>query len=125
MAAVAETTFAYHGLPTSPEMAQTEQVKFLIKTFLEGIQFDRTTPFLKDHELERAVWEYFQRQDLNDKSMAAVRRTLKLSVTLTHQAYTTHPFEIKVLCAAQFLYMFLVDDIAEEFMEELQSFGQK
>ncbi|OJJ82330.1 uncharacterized protein ASPGLDRAFT_27185 [Aspergillus glaucus CBS 516.65] len=123
-AAVAETTFAYHGLPTSPQMAQTDQVKFLIRTFLEGIQFDRTTPFLKDHELEQAVWKYFQGQSLDNKSMTAVRKTLKLSVTLTHQAYTAHPFEIKVLCAAQFLYMFLVDDIAEEFMVELQSFGQ-
>lgn len=124
-AAVAETTFAYHGLPTSPQMAQTDQVKFLIRTFLEGIQFDRTTPFLKDHELEQAVWKYFQGQSLDNKSMTAVRKTLKLSVTLTHQAYTAHPFKIKVLCAAQFLYMFLVDDIAEEFMVELQSFGQK
>lgn len=120
-----ETTFAYNGLPTSPQMAQKDQVKFLIKSFLEGIQFDRTTPFLKDHGLEQAVWEYFQGQIIDNKSLTAVRKTLKLSVTLTHQAYTAHPFEIKVLCAVQFLYMFLVDDIAEEFMVELQSFGQK
>lgn len=30
-----------------------------------------------------------------------------------------------VLCAAQTSYMFLVDDIAREFLAELQSFGQK
>ena len=120
-----ETTFAYHGLQTTPDSSQTGQVKFLIKSFLEGVNFDRSTPFIKDHHLERAVWDYFKAQRFDEKTENAVKKTLKLSVTLTHQAYTDLPFDIRVLCAAQFLYMFLVDDIAEEFMDELQAFGQK
>jgi hypothetical protein len=131
-----ESSFAYHGLPTKPmtqekvqnqssEMAQSDQVKSLIKAFLEDIKFDRTSPFIKDHKLEAAVWEYFKNLNLGEKTEKSVQRTLKLSVTLTHQAYTALPFEIRALCAIQFLYMFLVDDVAEEFMEDLQSFGQK
>jgi hypothetical protein len=59
------------------------------------------------------------------KTEEAVHKALKLSVTLTCQAYTNLPFENQVLCAVQILYMFLVDDIADHFMDELRHFCQK
>jgi hypothetical protein len=131
----AESNFAYHGLQTKSAgnnetdvikgMAQTDQVKSLIRTFLEDIKFDRSSPFIKDHQMEVAVWQYFKSLNLGQKMENSVQRTLKLSVTFTHQAYTALPFDIRVLCAIQFLYMFLVDDVAEVFMSDLQAFGQK
>lgn len=120
----AESTFAYHGLDTG-ESTDTDVVKSLIKSFLEGVKFDRSKPLIKDPELEAAVWTYFKSQNLGQKTEKAVHDVLKLSVTLTLQAYTSLPFENKVLCAVQFLYMFLVDDIAPSFMEELRFFCQK
>lgn len=125
--AYGESTFVYHGLQTdtSSQLAQTGQVKTLIKAFLEDVNFNRDSPFIKDKELEAAVWAYFKSLELGERTEKLVWRALKLSVTLTHQAYTPLPLEIRVLCASQFLYMFLVDDVADEFMEDLQSFGQK
>ena len=131
-----ERTFAYHGVETSmpyvngansmsPKASHTEEVKLLIKTFLEGVKFDRSSPFIKDRDLEAAVWQYFKDLKMGDDIEKWVQKPLKLSVTLAHQAYTTLPFEIRALCAIQFLYMFLVDDSAEEFMEELKSFSKK
>lgn len=122
----AESTFAYHGLQTQTHgLAHDKAVKYLIKEFLESINFDRSLPFTKDRELESAVWTYFKSLNMGQEAETAVQKVLKLSVTLTHQAYTLLPFENKVLCATQILYMFLVDDIAEEFMEDLRYFGQK
>ncbi|KAJ5472779.1 terpenoid synthase [Penicillium desertorum] len=119
----AESTFGYHGLDTTAP-TDADIAKSLIKGFLEGVGFNRSSPFLKDHELEAAVWTYFKSQNLGQKTEGAVHNVLKLSVTLTQQAYTSLPFENKVLCAIQFLYMFLVDDIAPSFMEELRYFCQ-
>lgn len=120
----AETIFAYHGLQTNG-VAHVEVVKSLIKEFLESVHFDRSLPFIKDRELESAVWTYFKSLNMGAKTEAAVQKALKLSVTLTHQAYTNLHFENKVFCAVQILYMFLVDDIADEFMDELRCFCQK
>ncbi|KAE8384121.1 terpenoid synthase [Aspergillus alliaceus] len=124
----AESLFAYHGLETkTPEAAKPahlEQVKLIIKEFLHAIQFNRNTPFIKDHDLEAAVQNYFLGLCMGEHIEKKVQKTVKLSVTLIHQAYTSLPFEIKVACSAQVLYMFLVDDIAEEFMEDLETFSQ-
>lgn len=120
----AESTFAYHGLETNG-IAHAEVVKSLIKQFLESVHFDRNLPFIKDRELESAVWTYFKSLNMGAKTEEVVQKALKLSVTLTHQAYTNLPFENKVLCAVQILYMFLVDDIAEYFMDDLRCFCQK
>lgn len=119
-----ESTFAYHGLKTT-QTTHAETVKSLIHDFLEDIQFDRDLPFIKDHDLEAAVWTYFKSLNLGQKLESSVHSVLKISATLTHQAYTQLPFENKVLCTIQNLYMFLVDDIADEFMDELRCFGQK
>ncbi|KAJ5792853.1 uncharacterized protein N7503_008831 [Penicillium pulvis] len=119
----AESTFAYHGLDTG-ESTDTDVVKSLIRNFLEKVNFDRSMPLIKDLELEEAVWTYFKSQNLGQETEKAVRGVLKLSVTLTLQAYTSLHFENKVLCAIQFLYMFLVDDIAPSFLEELRFFCQ-
>ncbi|KGO75161.1 Trichodiene synthase [Penicillium italicum] len=119
----AESTFAYHGLETKG-VAHADVVKSLIKQFLESVRFDRSLPFIKDRELESAVWTYFKSLNMGAKTEASVHKALKLSVTLTHQAYTNLPFENKVLCAVQILYMFLVDDIAEHFMDDLRCFCQ-
>lgn len=122
----AESTFAYHGLDTVKFTdTETEVVKSLIKNFLEDVKFDRAKPLIKDPELEAAVWTYFKSQNLGQKTEKAVHDVLKLSTTLTLQAYTSLPFENKVLCAVQCLYMFLVDDIALSFLEELRHFCQK
>lgn len=120
----AESNFAYHGLQTH-EPDHADAVKYIIKEYLEGIDFDRSRLPTKDHELESAVLTYFKSLNMDQKTETAVKRVLKLSVTLAHRAYALLPFENKVLCAVQFLYMFLVDDIAEEFMEDLRYFGQK
>nr|WPN08560.1 PgfB [Penicillium griseofulvum] len=119
----AESTFAYHGLETNG-IEHAEVVKSLIRSFLDSVKFDRSLPFLKDQELESAVWTYFKSLNMGAKIEELVQKALKLSVTLTHQAYTNLPFENKVLCAVQILYMFLVDDIAEYFMEDLRCFCQ-
>lgn len=120
----AESTFAYHGLETNG-VAHVEVVRSLIKQFLESVNFDRSLPFIKDRELESAVWTYFKSLNMGAKTEEAVQKALKLSVTLAHQAYTNLPFENKVLCAVQILYMFLVDDIAEYFIDDLRCFCQK
>lgn len=132
---LAESKLGYHGLSTNSigkngtavmkGMAQSDQVKSLIRTFLQETEFDRSSPFIKDHSMEVAVWRYFKALDLGSKMEKSVQKALKLSVTLTHQSYTALPFEIRVLCAIQCLYMFLVDDVAEDFMSDLQAFGQK
>lgn len=38
-----------------PELAQTEQIKQQIKCFLGEINFDRSSPFLKDKEMEATI----------------------------------------------------------------------
>lgn len=120
-----ETTFAYHGLKTA-QPTHTETVKSLIRDFLDDIQFDRNLPFIKDHDLEAAVWTYFKSLNMGKKLESSVQDVLKLSVTYTHQAYTQLPFENRVLCTIQNLYMFLVDDITDDdFMDELRCFSQK
>lgn len=59
------------------------------------------------------------------KMEQAVQKALKISVTSAHQAYTLLPFENKVLCAVHIVYMFLIDDIAESFLDDLRFFCQK
>lgn len=101
-----KSTFTYHGLPTSglcpddasgipSEIAQADQVKILIKDFLENINFDCSSPFIKDRGLESAVWDYLNSRGVGEKTETSVRRTLKLSVTYTHQAYTALPSKPK------------------------------
>ncbi|RAH66275.1 terpenoid synthase [Aspergillus aculeatinus CBS 121060] len=118
-----ESTFGYHGLDINGP-PQVDVVRGLIKDFLEATRFERTTPSSKDKELEAAVWKYFKSLNLGPKLEAAVQKVLKMSTTFTHQAYTSLPFENQVLCAVQFLYMFLVDDAAPLFMNELRCFCQ-
>ncbi|KAJ5976488.1 hypothetical protein N7481_010195 [Penicillium waksmanii] len=114
-----ETTDIYATMHTSPEPAQVDQIKQQIRTFLQDFKFYRNCPFLKDLELEVAVWNYFQNLELGETEKS-VRRTLQISVTFTEQAYTALHFKVKVVCAIQSLYMFLIDDIADNFMEDLQ-----
>ncbi|KAI9368844.1 terpenoid synthase [Aspergillus egyptiacus] len=121
-----ESTFAYHGLETETNgVAHAEAVKALIKQYLDAVHFDRSLPFIKDRDLEAAMWTYFTSLNMGARTEASVKKALKLSATLTHQAYTNLPFDNKVACAVQILYMFLVDDIAEDFMDELRCFCQK
>lgn len=124
-----ESTIGYHGLetqtPDAAKSAQIEQVQIIIKKFLDDIQFDRSTPFIKNRDLEVAVWDYFSNLFMGQDIERKVQKRLKISVTSIHQAYTSLPFDIKVASSAHVLYMFLVDDIAEEFIEDLQIFNQK
>ncbi|KAJ5876198.1 Trichodiene synthase [Penicillium soppii] len=117
----AESNLSYHGLRTKSAgnnetgvikgMPQTDQVKSVIRIFLEDIKFDSSSPFIKDHQMDVAVWHYFKGLNLGQKMEKSVQRTLKLSVTFTYQAYTALPLGIRVLCVIQFLYMFLVDEL--------------
>ncbi|PLB39848.1 terpenoid synthase [Aspergillus candidus] len=118
-----ESAFSYHGLEIN-KANHTEVVKSLIRNFLDDVQFDRSLPFLKDHELDVATWTYFKSLNLGPRNERAVEKVLKLSSTLVQQSYTSLPFEIRVICTIQVVYMFLVDDIADDFMEELRCFGQ-
>lgn len=132
---LAESTLAYYGLRmtstdtdgtgVNPGRAQTDEIKSLIRTFLEDIGFDRSIHVVKDHGMKIAVWQYFQSLDLGEKNEKSVQQTLDPSVNFAYHGYTSLPFQVRVLGAIQFLYMFLVDDVAEEFIEELQAFGQK
>lgn len=106
-------------------MAHADAVKSLIKQFLKAVHFDRDLPFIKDRNIESAVWAYFKSLNMGAKTEEAVHKALTLSVTAACQIYTNLPFENQVLCAVQALYMFLVDDIANDFMDELRHFCQK
>ncbi|CAI7571604.1 unnamed protein product [Penicillium viridicatum] len=131
---LAESKLAYHGLRmtstdpvrtgVNPARARTDQTKSLIKTFLEDIGFDRSIRVVKDNEMKIAVWQYFQSLDLGEKNEKSVHQTLVSSLNFAYHGYTSLPFQVRVLGAIRFLYMFLVDDVAEEFIEELQAFGQ-
>ncbi|KAL2699825.1 hypothetical protein AAEP93_009800 [Penicillium crustosum] len=131
---LAESKLAYHGLQMTSTntngtgvdtgRAQTDEIKSLIRTFLGDIGFDRSIHVVKDHEMKIAVWQYFQNLDLGEKNEKSVQQTLNPSVNFAYHGYTSLPFQVRVLGAIQFLYMFLVDDVAEEFIEELQAFGQ-
>ncbi|EKV11021.1 Trichodiene synthase [Penicillium digitatum] len=128
----AENTLAYHGLwmkstttdGVTSAHTPPDQIKSLIRTFLEDIGFDRSIHVVQDHEMTRAVWQYFQSLELGEKTEQSVQQTLHPSVNFAYHGYTTLPFQVRVLGAIQFLYMFLVDDVAEEFIEDLQAFGQ-
>lgn len=132
---LAESKLAYHGLQMTSTntngtgvdtgRAQTDEIKSLIRTFLGDIGFDRSIHVVKDHEMKIAVWQYFQNLGLGEKNEKSVQQTLNPSVNFAYHGYTSLPFQVRVLGAIQFLYMFLVDDVAEEFIEELQAFGQK
>lgn len=132
---LAESKLAYHGLrmtstdpdgtDADPGRARIDQIKFLIRTFLEDIGFDRSIHVVKDNEMKIAVWQYFQSLDLGEKNEKSVQQTLDPSVNFAYHGYTSLPFQVRVLGAIQFLYMFLVDDVAEEFIDELRAFGQK
>ncbi|KGO63618.1 Trichodiene synthase [Penicillium italicum] len=131
---LAESTLVYHGLRmksmktdesgANSGKPQIDQIKSLIRTFLEDIGFDRSIHVIKDHEMTTAVWQYFKGLELGEKTEKSVQQTLHPSVNLAYHGYTTLPFQVRVLGAIQFLYMFLVDDVAEEFIEDLQAFGQ-
>ncbi|KAJ5500834.1 hypothetical protein N7463_008084 [Penicillium fimorum] len=106
------------------ERAQTDQIKSLIRVFLEDIGFDNTIVVIKDHEMRSAVWQYFKSLDLGENTEESAQQTLDPSVNFAYMGYTSLPFQVRVLAAIQFLYMFLVDDVAEEFIQDLQAFGQ-
>ncbi|KAE8356667.1 terpenoid synthase [Aspergillus coremiiformis] len=128
MVTLGESSFAYHGLETLPppsvKGSHAMQVKTLVKDYLEGIHFDTKTPFLKDHDLEEAVWSYVKNLDMGEQVERLALKKLKITVTLSHQTYTSFPFELKVPCAIQGLYMFLIEDSTPEMIEDLQHFGQ-
>ncbi|KAE8419460.1 Trichodiene synthase-domain-containing protein [Aspergillus pseudocaelatus] len=116
---------AYYGFPPSSTKAfQVMQIKHLVKEYLESIQFGANTPYFKDQALEETVWGYFHSLNMGEKIERSLQKMLKITVTFVHQAYTSLPFEIKIQCSIQGLYMFLVDDATEEFTEDLQQFGQ-
>jgi hypothetical protein len=66
----------------SSELAQVDQVKQQIKKFLKDVNFDLSSPFLKDGELKAAVWRYFQSLQLGETEKS-VPEALKLAVTFT------------------------------------------
>jgi hypothetical protein len=119
---LAESKLTYHGLRmTSTDTdetgvnlgrAQTDQIKSLIRTFLEDIGFDRSIRVVKDHEMKIIVWQYFQSLHLGEKNEKSVQQTPDPSVNFAYHGYTSLPFQVRVLGAIQFLYMFLVDDMA-------------
>ncbi|KAI9035199.1 Trichodiene synthase [Aspergillus affinis] len=118
-----ESVFGFDGLSMA-ETHHIEAVKELIKGFLENVEFDRSRSPPKSPPLEFVVWVYFRNLNLGEEIERAVHKVILLSVTLTNHSYASLPFENKVLCAIQFVFMFLVDDIAPVFMEELRFFCQ-
>ncbi|KAE8140781.1 Trichodiene synthase-domain-containing protein [Aspergillus pseudotamarii] len=96
-------SFAYYGFPpSSTKDFQVMQIKYLVKKYLESIHFDANTPYFKDEALEETVWGYFQSLNMGEKIERSSQKMLKITG----------------------LYMFLLDDVTEEFTEGLQQFGQ-
>ncbi|CAI7600592.1 unnamed protein product [Penicillium glandicola] len=131
---LAESKLAYHGIQIKStdtngtvhsERAQPDQIKSLIRTFLEDIKFDRSIVMSEDPEMKMAVWQYFKGLDSGEKTEKSIQQIFEPPVNFAYMAYTSLPSQVRVVCAIQFVYMFLVDDVAEEFMEDLQTFGQK
>ncbi|OQE82748.1 hypothetical protein PENNAL_c0035G00775 [Penicillium nalgiovense] len=138
---LAETQFIYHGFPTKSTDTETcvdsgkaqdgkaeaeaDRIKSLVRTFLEDIGFDRSIRINKDHEMKVAVWQHFKSLDLGEKIENSIQKTLDPSVDTAYHGYTSLPFQVRVLAAIQFMYMFLLDDVAVEFLEDLEAFGQK
>ncbi|KAJ5165665.1 uncharacterized protein N7500_007495 [Penicillium coprophilum] len=132
---LAESQLAYHGLQLKSNdmdgtgvdtgLAQTDQIKALIRTFLEDIDFDRSIAVIQDPEMRIAVWQHFRNLGLGEKTEKSVQQTLDPSVNFAKMGYTSLPFQVRVLAAIQFLYMFLVDDVADECIEDFQAFGQR
>ena len=130
-----ESKLAYHGLETKSTStdrisgnsgkAEAGQVKPLIRTFLEDIGFDRSIRVVKDDEMKDAVLRYFRSLDGGEEIEKSIQNTLHASLNYAYHGYTGLPFQVRVLVAIQFVYMFIVDDVAEEFMEDLQAFGQR
>ncbi|KAJ5471484.1 hypothetical protein N7530_008841 [Penicillium desertorum] len=79
--AYSERTFAHHWLHTnaSSQVVEIDQVKWLIKAFLEDVKFNPDSPFIKDKELETAVWSYSKNRELGEKTEKLVPRTLGTS----------------------------------------------
>lgn len=143
---LAETQFIYHGFPTKSTDTETcvdsgkaqdgkaqdekaeaeaDRIKSLVRTFLEDIGFDRSIRINKDHEMKVAVWQHFKSLDLGEKIENSIQKTLDPSVDTAYHGYTSLPFQVRVLAAIRFMYMFLLDDVAVEFLEDLEAFGQK
>ncbi|CAP96367.1 Trichodiene synthase [Penicillium chrysogenum] len=132
---LAESKLAYHGLETKSTgtdgisensgKAEAGQVKSLIRTFLEDIGFDRSIRVVKDDEMKDAVLRYFKSLDGGEEIEKSIQNTLHASLNYAYHGYTSLPFQVRVLVAIQFVYMFIVDDVAEEFIEDLQAFGQR
>ncbi|OQE35326.1 hypothetical protein PENCOP_c013G07251 [Penicillium coprophilum] len=99
----AESKLAYHGLQLKSNdadgtgvdtgMAQTDQIKALIRTFLEEIGFDRSIAVIKDHEMRIAVWQHFKNLGLGEKTEKSVQQTLDPSVNFAKMGYTSLPFQ--------------------------------
>ncbi|KAJ5731815.1 Trichodiene synthase [Penicillium malachiteum] len=101
-------------------------VKQTIKHMLDRVGFEpHRVPFSVDKELEALVREDLNKLDLDDKPFQQAEQRLVLSVTLTHQAWTGLKQDAKAIVAKQMLYMFLIDDFAEDFMDDLMRFGQR
>jgi hypothetical protein len=136
---LAETQFVYHGFQTKStgtetcvdsgkaqdKKAEADRIKSLVRTFLEDIGFDRSIQIHKDHEMKVAVWQHFKSLDLGEKIEKSIQKTLDPSVDTAYHGYTSLPFQVRVLAAIQFMYMFLLDDVAVEFLEDLEAFSQK
>ncbi|CAG8109680.1 unnamed protein product [Penicillium nalgiovense] len=134
---LAETQFIYHGFPTKSTDTETcvdsgkaqdekaeaeaDRIKSLVRTFLEDIGFDRSIRINKDHEMKVAVWQHFKSLDLGEKIENSIQKTLDPSVDTAYHGYTSLPFQVRVLAAIQFMYMFLLDDVAVEFLEDLEA----
>ncbi|KAJ5157986.1 Trichodiene synthase [Penicillium coprophilum] len=101
-------------------------VKQIIKQMLDRIGFEpHKIPFAVDKEVEAQIRENLTTLDLDSKSFQQAEKRLLISVNLTHQSCTGLARDAKVLIAMHTLYIFLVEDFAEDFMDDLMEFGQR
>jgi hypothetical protein len=84
-----------------------------------------SVPFSVDKELELLIRQDLDKLDLDAKSLKQAEQRLVIAVSWTHQAWKGLPPDVKVAVAKQLVYMFLIDDFAEDFMDDLIRFGQR
>ncbi|KXG49219.1 Trichodiene synthase [Penicillium griseofulvum] len=101
-------------------------VKQAIKQMLDRVGFEpHSVPFSVDKELELLIREDLNKLNLDAKSLKQAEQRLVLAVSWTHLAWKSLSLDVKVAVAKQLLYMFLIDDFAEDFMDDLIRFGQR
>ncbi|KAJ5188189.1 Trichodiene synthase [Penicillium cf. griseofulvum] len=101
-------------------------VKQTIKQMLDKVGFEpHSVPFTVDKELELFLREDLLKLNLDATSFKQAEKGLVFSVSWAHQAWTCLARDVKAVVAKQLLYIFLIDDFAEDFMEDLMRFGER